>query len=151
MPHPERRYFLTRKHGVTTQGEIERPTRGTKKKPPVDNVEESVLSRVWTLPLTIGSKGDNLRCRAQFIAPDSAANPLVSVEEPQTKLSPRYDHTSMRPLRRCRDLSCSRFGTPPSGRVLAGRPCAYEYWSHTSTKHQLREMVVARGSTTVRA
>ncbi|TFB07768.1 hypothetical protein CCMA1212_000573 [Trichoderma ghanense] len=82
MPHPERRDFLTRKHGVMMQVEIERPTLRTGEAPV--KVEASEFSRAWMLLLTTGalySNRDNLRCRAQLFTADRAANPLVSVEE----------------------------------------------------------------------
>ncbi|PTB77657.1 hypothetical protein M440DRAFT_1218701 [Trichoderma longibrachiatum ATCC 18648] len=83
MPHPECRDFLWRKHGVMTQVEIEKSALIRTGEAPVD-VEESELSRVWMPILTIGalySNRDNLRCRAHLFAADSAANPLVSVQE----------------------------------------------------------------------
>jgi hypothetical protein len=116
--------FLTRKHGVMMQVEIEWPTLRTKEAPA--EVEQSELSRVWMPLVTIValySNRDDLRCRARLFAAGSAANPLVSVEEPPGR-SCRLDITTPPWLLYdgCRNLS-----TPPSRSVLTSRLRAYEY------------------------
>ncbi|KAL7817454.1 hypothetical protein V8C44DRAFT_236785 [Trichoderma aethiopicum] len=160
MPHPECRDFLGRKHGVMTQVEIEKSALIRTGEASVD-VEESELSRVWMPILTIEalySNRDNLRCRAHLFAADSAANPLVSVQEaPDQVVSSILPHLHAFSETGV-EAKAALFGTPPSRSVLAGRLCAYECAYEYSTvlvttrvQCQLRESIVARGCSTVRA